>query len=242
MTNEDWLIERDDLCNRSLSQKIFRWCFIVFYCLSIFPQHFEESCLHEPESSFWFSLLGVKPETGWAVDPFGYSPTNAYLLKQAGLANMLIQRVHYSIKKHFASQKTLEFFWRQNWGKYADWLCPLWLSQGAFPEPVFPLARLFSRRGAKALFRTSALEICSSCLYSQSFCVSGASSPIEFSIFKVLVLIISAETKEHDLRVTTLYSVENACFQLLPFPLHICCGRCCGWFDAQCWTLDNQLV
>ncbi|KAG9281825.1 alpha-mannosidase 2 [Astyanax mexicanus] len=59
--------------------------------------------------------VGVKPRTGWAVDPFGHSSTQAYILKQAGLSNMLIQRVHYSIKKHFSTQKTLEFFWRQNW-------------------------------------------------------------------------------------------------------------------------------
>ncbi|KAM8743502.1 alpha-mannosidase 2 [Acanthopagrus schlegelii] len=59
--------------------------------------------------------LGVKPSSGWAVDPFGHSPSMAYLLKGAGLQDMVIQRVHYAVKKHFARQQTLEFHWRQSW-------------------------------------------------------------------------------------------------------------------------------
>uniref|UniRef100_A0A8D0AE38 Alpha-mannosidase n=1 Tax=Sander lucioperca TaxID=283035 RepID=A0A8D0AE38_SANLU len=69
--------------------------------------------------------LGITPRSGWAVDPFGHSATMSYLLKRANLTSMLIQRVHYSIKKHFASTRSLEFMWRQAWdtGSNTDIFC-----------------------------------------------------------------------------------------------------------------------
>lgn len=63
-------------------------------------------------------VTGVAPRSAWAIDPFGHSATMPYLLRRANLTSMLIQRVHYSIKKHFASTQSLEFMWRQGWGEW----------------------------------------------------------------------------------------------------------------------------
>uniref|UniRef100_A0A915DCI5 Alpha-mannosidase n=1 Tax=Ditylenchus dipsaci TaxID=166011 RepID=A0A915DCI5_9BILA len=57
--------------------------------------------------------LGFLPTSHWSIDPFGLSPTLAYLLNRSNLTHMAIQRVHYSAKKYLAKQKALEFRWRQ---------------------------------------------------------------------------------------------------------------------------------
>lgn len=73
------------------------------------------------------NLPGVTPHSGWSIDPFGYNPTLAYILGETGMHNMVIQRVHYAIKKHLAINKALEFGWRQLWdhSKTTDIFCHL---------------------------------------------------------------------------------------------------------------------
>ncbi|KAI6171046.1 Alpha-mannosidase [Aphelenchoides bicaudatus] len=62
---------------------------------------------------FLRNQLEYKPQNHWSIDPFGLSPTLAKVIKSSGLSNMVINRVHYEIKKHLARTKQLEFRWRQ---------------------------------------------------------------------------------------------------------------------------------
>lgn len=59
--------------------------------------------------------LGVIPNTSWSIDPFGHSGTMPYLWQQSGMTNMVIQRIHQSVKGQMVKEKSLEFYWRQVW-------------------------------------------------------------------------------------------------------------------------------
>lgn len=83
----------------------------------------EEACAHYVpmmdqliEGHLWLNAtLGVHPVNSWSVDPFGHSPTMAYLLRESRIRHMVIQRVHFAVKKHLARSQNLEFNWRQQW-------------------------------------------------------------------------------------------------------------------------------
>ncbi|XP_015768744.1 PREDICTED: alpha-mannosidase 2-like [Acropora digitifera] len=114
------------------------------------------------EGHQWMSkFLGsaIKPMSGWAIDPFGHTPTMAYLLKRMGFNSMLIQRTHYQVKKHLAKDKNLEFMWRQNWGGDGRGRIPDLAGYGRFwPNFFYRSKMLLDQYKKKAqLYRTNVL-------------------------------------------------------------------------------------
>ena len=68
------------------------------------------------EGQLWLNrTLGVQPRTGWSIDPFGQSPTMAFLNNRAGMKGMIIDRIHWRLKQHMQRTKNLVFRWRQQW-------------------------------------------------------------------------------------------------------------------------------
>lgn len=58
--------------------------------------------------------------SSWALDPFGYGPTQTYLLQRAGIENLAIHRINAPLKKFLAEQLALEFDWLQPFGAHHD--------------------------------------------------------------------------------------------------------------------------
>jgi FkbM family methyltransferase len=89
------------------------------------------------------------PEYSWQIDPFGHSAGQAAILKDMGYKGLLIQRVHYAIKKKFAQEKNLEFMWDTPNGKIFTHMMPFYSYDGPHtcgPDPKvccqFDFARL----------------------------------------------------------------------------------------------------
>ncbi|KAG5878957.1 hypothetical protein JTB14_036539 [Gonioctena quinquepunctata] len=59
--------------------------------------------------------LGIKPRSGWSVDPFGHGSTVPYLLGASGLKGTVIQRIHYAWKQWLALKQYGDFRWVPSW-------------------------------------------------------------------------------------------------------------------------------
>ncbi|XP_017770646.1 PREDICTED: alpha-mannosidase 2 [Nicrophorus vespilloides] len=60
--------------------------------------------------------LGIKPRSGWSIDPFGHGSTQPYLLAASGVKGTIIQRIHYAWKQWLALKQYGDFKWVPNWG------------------------------------------------------------------------------------------------------------------------------
>lgn len=59
--------------------------------------------------------IGVNPETGWSIDPFGHGATVPYLLARSGVTSGVVQRLHYAWKQWLAHHQWGDFMWLPPW-------------------------------------------------------------------------------------------------------------------------------
>ena len=65
------------------------------------------------EGHLWLNAtFNVWPKIGWQLDPFGHTATSAALLSRMGFRALVINRIHYKLKRHFQNSRHLEFHWQ----------------------------------------------------------------------------------------------------------------------------------
>lgn len=88
--------------------------------------------MNDEANSHWLSILqqltegqvwlkahfNITPKSSWSIDPYGLSSVMSLLLKGSDFENLVIQRVHYEVKKYLAKNRQLEFRWRQTYGRF----------------------------------------------------------------------------------------------------------------------------
>ena len=94
---------------------------------------------HLQEGREWLqNTFGITPQYSWAIDPFGHSAGQAQVLKELGYKGMLIQRVHYAVKKQLAQKQHLEFQWQTPAGEIFTHMMPFYSYDGPHtcgPDP-----------------------------------------------------------------------------------------------------------
>jgi len=94
---------------------------------------------HLQEGREWLQkTFGITPQYSWAIDPFGHSAGQAQVLKELGYKGMLIQRVHYAVKKQLAQKQQLEFQWQTPAGEIFTHMMPFYSYDGPHtcgPDP-----------------------------------------------------------------------------------------------------------
>ena len=106
---------------------------------------------HLQEGRDWLKeTFGITPQYSWAIDPFGHSAGQAQVLKEMGYKGMLIQRVHYAVKKQLAQKQQLEFQWQTPAGEIFTHMMPFYSYDGPHtcgPDPSICCQFDFARIG-----------------------------------------------------------------------------------------------